>query len=126
MTPPRGKHLSFPFHVGSDGLTATIASLESHIRDEVIQLILTNPGERVNLPEFGSAVRLLVFENTDQSTAGMTKARITQAIIRWLGHRVSIEDLKVTVKAEKLEVELKYRIAGTEDTRVMRFQRQSE
>jgi len=53
----------------------------------------------------------------------MTKATLTQAISRRLGHRIELEDLTVSVEHETIEVEIKYRIAGTEDTRVMRFQR---
>ena len=120
------KHLSFPFRIGSDGRTAQVSSLESHVRDELIQLILTNPGERAFLPEFGGGVRRLVFENASETTAGVTKARVTQAISRWLGHRVTLEDLQVTVDNETINVQIQYRIAGTEDSRIMKFQRNGE
>ena len=120
------KHLSFPFRIGSDGRTAQVLSLEAHIRDELIQLILTNPGERAFLAEFGSEVRRLAFENASQTTAGVTKARVTQAISRWLGHRVTLEDLQVTVENETINVQIQYRIAGTEDSRIMKFQRNGE
>ena len=122
MTGSYGRHLSFPFRISDDGRTAQVTSLEEHVRDELIQLILTNPGERLFLPEFGGGVRRLVFENISDATAGMTKAMLTQAISRWLGKRITLEDLAVTSKESKLEVELKYRIAGSEDTRIMRFQ----
>jgi phage baseplate assembly protein W len=117
------RHLSFPFHIGTDGRTANVSSVEEHVRDEIMQLILTSPGERVNLPEFGGGARRLVFENIDDSTAGMTKARLTQAISSWLGHRITLEELKVLTEKEKIEVEIRYRIAGSDDTRVIRFQR---
>ncbi|MCK5218504.1 GPW/gp25 family protein [bacterium] len=122
-----GKHLSFPFHINAAGRTATVNRLEEHVREEVIQLILTNPGERADVTEFGGGVRMLLFENIDKQTEGMAKARITQALARWLGERVTMEDLQVDISQEgKIEVELKYRLAGTEDSRVMRFQRDSE
>ncbi|MFQ5793431.1 MAG: GPW/gp25 family protein [Candidatus Bipolaricaulia bacterium] len=123
MTEDYGRHLSFPFRIGKDGRTVRVSSVKDHVREELIQLILTNLGERVFLPEFGGGVRRLVFENADPTTEGMTKATLTQAISRWLGHRITIEDLTVTVETETIEVEIKYRIAGTEDIRVMRFQR---
>lgn len=123
MTPENGKHLSFPFRIGKDGRAAQIASLEEHVHDELIQLILTNPGERAFLPEFGGGVRRMVFEPNDPTTAGMTKAMLAQAISRWLGHRITAEDLGVVVENEKIEIEIKYRIAGTEDSRVLRFER---
>lgn len=121
-----GKHLAFPFSIGSDGRARTVDDMEEHVRQEVIQLLLTNPGERAFVPEFGGGIRMLLFENADKHTEGMVKARITQALSRWLGERVTMEDLAVDVSEEgKIEVELKYRIAGTEDSRMMRFQRDS-
>jgi phage baseplate assembly protein W len=124
MTLESGKHLSFPFRVGVDGRTAEVSVLEEHVRDELIQLLLTNPAERLFLPEFGGGVRRLVFEPADKSTTGaIAKAVITQNITRWLGHRVTLESLTVEVENERIEVEITYRIAGTEDSRVLRFQR---
>ena len=123
MTEKYGSHLSFPFRIGKDGRTARVLSLEEHIRDELIQLILTNPGERLFLPEFGGGARRLVFENIDEAVAGLTKATITRAISKWLGHRITLENLNVTVENETIEVDIKYRIAGTEDTRILRFQK---
>jgi uncharacterized protein len=124
MNPNNGRHLSFPFRVGADGRATQVATLEEHIRDEVVQLILTNPAERLFLPEFGGGVRRLVFETADEATTGaMAKALLTQNINRWLGHRVTLESLQVAVEDEKIEVEIVYRIAGTEDKRVLRFQR---
>lgn len=123
MTENYGRHLSFPFRIGKDGRTAQVSTLEGHVGEELIQLILTNLGERAFLPEFGGGVRRLIFENVDETTAAVTKAMLTQAISRWLGHRLTLEDLSVSVENEKIEVEIKYRIAGTEDSRVMRFER---
>ena len=124
MNPNAGRHLSFPFRVGGDGRAVQISTLEEHVRDEIVQLLLTNPAERLFLPEFGGGVRRLVFEGADDSTTGaMAKALITQNIRRWLGHRVTLESLEVKVENETIEVEIIYRIAGTEDKRMLRFQR---
>ncbi len=118
-----GKHLSFPFRIGSDGRMAAVKTLEEHVRDEIVQLILTNPGERPFLVDFGGGVRRLVFEAADDATAAMAKAGITQAINRWLGHRVTLEYINVEVENSTITVDIRYRLAGTEDTRVLRFQR---
>lgn len=124
MNPNAGRHLSFPFRVGDDGRAVQISTLEEHIRDELVQLLLTNPAERLFLPEFGGGVRRLVFEGADEATTGaMAKALITQNIRRWLGHRVTLDSLEVRVENETIEVEIIYRIAGTEDKRALRFQR---
>jgi phage baseplate assembly protein W len=118
-----GKHLSFPFRIGDDGRTVQTSTLEDHVREELMQLILTNPGERLFLPEFGGGIRRLVFENADPSTEGIAKAQLTQAINRWLGNRITLIDVNVAVEEETIEVYIKYQLAGSEETRAMKFQR---
>jgi phage baseplate assembly protein W len=124
VKPTNGRHLSFPFRVGADGRMATAGSLEEHVHDEIIQLILTNHGERPFLVDFGGGVRRLVFEPADGATAAVAKSRITQAMDRWLGHRVQLEQMSVRVESSTIQVDLRYRLAGTTDTRVLRFQRE--
>ena len=123
MSPPDGRHLSFPFHVADDGRTATVRGIDDHVRGEVLQLILTNPGERLFLPEFGGGARRLVFEGGGQTTEAMAKAMLSQAIGRWLDTRVTLEELNVASRNETLIVDLVYRIAGTDDRRRLRFER---
>jgi uncharacterized protein len=126
MSKPYGRHLAFPFHIDSDGRTAEVGQIDQHVRDELVQLLLTNPGERPFLPEFGGGLRRLVFEPADEATRGMTKAMITQAITTWMGHRITLEDLQVQIENSTITVEVKFRLAGTEDSRVLRFQRTGE
>jgi phage baseplate assembly protein W len=123
MTLASGRHLAFPFRIGADGRTAAPASDAEHIRDELLQLLLTNPGERPFLTEFGGGVRKLVFEPTSDVLRGVVKARITQALSRWLGHRLTLEALEVEFRGETIEITVKYRPAGSRDSRVVKFQR---
>lgn len=119
-----GKHLSFPFRVGLDGRMKVVSTLDEHVHDEIIQLILTNQGERPFLVDFGGGVRRLVFEAANEASGAVAKATITQAINRWLGHRVVLEYIEVNVENTTISVEIRYRLAGTEDTRTLRFQRE--
>lgn len=123
MSLSNGRHLAFPFRVGADGRTAAPASDAEHIRDEIVQLMLTDPGERPFVPEFGGGARRLIFENTSDALRGLTKARITQALGRWLGSRIALENLDVHFEGELVEIEIRYRPAGAQDSRVLRFQR---
>ena len=125
MALSNGRHLAFPFRIGSDGRTAAPASDAEHVRDELLQLLLTNPGERLFLPEFGGGVRKLVFEPASDVLRGVVKARITQALSRWLGQRLTVELIDVTWDdaAATLEVTVKYRPAGSPDSRIVKFQR---
>lgn len=120
-----GRHLAFPFRIGSDGRTAAPLSDADHVRDELLQLLLTSPGERLFLPEFGGGVRKLVFEPASDVLRGVVKARITNALTRWLGHRLTVELIDVVIDdaIALLEVTVKYRPAGAPDSRVVKFRR---
>ncbi len=119
-----GKHLAFPFRVGDDGRMRTVRTLDEHIRDEIVQLILTNQGERPFLVDFGGGVRRLVFEAVDEASGAVAKATITQAINRWLGHRVVLDFIKVDIENATITVDIRYRLAGTEESHMLRFQRE--
>lgn len=122
-----GRHLAFPFHVGTDGRTAAPPNDDAHVREEVLQLLLTSPAERLFLPEFGGGVRRLVFEPASETLRGVVKARITNALTRWLGHRLTVElvDVVWIDAGATLEVTVKYVPAGGADSRILRFQRTS-
>jgi phage baseplate assembly protein W len=125
MALSNGRHLAFPFRIGSDGRTAAPASDAEHVRDELLQLLLTSPGERLFLPEFGGGLRRLVFEPASDTLRNVVKARITQALSRWLGQRLTVERLEVEWEssAATLEVTVQDRPAGRADSRVVKFQR---
>ena len=76
---PAGRHLSFPFRIGADGRTAAPSTHEEHVRDELVQLILTGPGERPFLPEFGGGARQLIFEPTEGTFRFREGERVTGA-----------------------------------------------
>jgi phage baseplate assembly protein W len=123
-----GRHLAFPFCIGGDGRSAAPGNDDAHLRDEVLQLLLTSPAERLFLPEFGGGVRRLVFEPAAEALRGVVKARITNALARWLGHRLTVElvDVAWDEPGATLEVTVRYRPAGSADARVVRFQRNSK
>lgn len=121
-----GRWPAFPFRIGEDGRTTCVGGIEQHVKEEVTQLILTSLGERLFQPDIGSNVRRLVFENLDDVTAGITKSTITQALSRWLGHRLEIEELVVETTLSTITVDLRYRPAGSADARVLRLQRSGE
>ena len=127
MTLSHGRHLAFPFRIGDDGRTAAPSNDDAHVRDELLQLLLTSPGERLFVPEFGGGVRKLVFEPASETLRGVVHARITNNLSRWLGHRLTVELIEVVWDdaAATLEVTVKYRRAGSVDSRVVKFQRRS-
>jgi uncharacterized protein len=119
-----GRHMAFPFHVGRDGRIAAPASLDDHVRGEIIQLLLTNSGERPFLPRFGGGLRRMVFNRNDDVTAGMVKSVLAQNLSQWLGQRINVELLEVKADDATLNVDLRYSVIATGETKQVRFRRQ--
>ena len=117
-----GRHLAFPFRIGADGRTATPPTVPDHVKGEVIQLLLTNPGERPFLPTLGGGLRRLVFEANSNVTAALAKSTITQAITRWLNTRVELTALEVENQDATMLVGLQYKVIATGEQQAMRFE----
>lgn len=117
------RHLSFPFRIGSEGRAQCIQTMDEHVREEIIQLLLTNPEERLFLPEFGAGIKLYVFSNFDDHSAVMAKTALTQCISRWLGERITLEGLEMKMENETLNIRLVYRVIGSDESGILSFQR---
>lgn len=117
-----GRHLAFPFRIGSDGRSVAPANLDEHIRGEILQLLLTNAGERPFIPGFGGNIRRLVFQGNDEITAGLAKSSISQAMSYWLGHRVKVLSLDVENQDAILAIDLSYQVIDTGEQRRVRFE----
>lgn len=120
-----GRHLAYPFRIGSDGRTATPPDVPAHVKGEVIQLLLTNPGERPFLPALGGGLRRLVFEANSDVSAALAKATITRAITRWLDTRVELTALEVENRDSTMLVGLQYTVIATGEAQALRFEHQA-
>ncbi len=119
-----GRHLAFPFRIGSDGRTAAPAGIDEHVRGEIVQLLLTAPGERPFLPSFGAGLKRLVFEKNDPISAALAKATVAQSLSRWLQARITVEALEVRADASTLAVDLRYRVLATGEVRSVSLRQQ--
>jgi phage baseplate assembly protein W len=105
-------NIDFPFHFDSRGWTASTGDSD-HIRDMLEQLIFTNPGERVNRPDFGSGLLQLVFAPNSLELAATVQFTLQAAIQRWLGDVIDVQDLEVQASGATLTIDLKYVIRRT-------------
>ena len=115
---------AFPLHLSPSGRTAPVLSHAEHVRDELLQLLLTGVGERPFIPEFGTPLRRLVFENLDEATLAVTKSAIADSVTRWLGHRMALTSLDVSVNGSMLTVDLGYRVLAENTLGDLRLERE--
>ncbi len=95
-----------------------MADEEASVRQALLLLLSTTPGERVMRPTYGCSLRHLVFAPNDDTTAGLAIHYVRQAIERW-EPRVRITRLDATrtpEAAESLTILLEYQIKSTQRT----------
>jgi phage baseplate assembly protein W len=86
--------LDYPYGIGTDG-SARRTTAGDHLRDLIVQVLLTSPGERVNLPEFGVGIQRLVFAANSEALRASAQFLITTNLRRWLGDRIDVERVDV-------------------------------
>jgi phage baseplate assembly protein W len=65
------------------------------IKSDLLCLLLTNPGERVMLPEFGTPLKQLLFEQNDSFLRQEAQRVIAQAISLW-EPRIVVQKIEVS------------------------------
>lgn len=101
------RYLDHPFHIGGRGHIAT-TDADDHVQDLIYQVLFTNPGERVNRPDFGCGLRQLVFMPNSDVLATATQFLVQGALQRWLADVIQVEQVRVTSQEERLVVEVVY------------------
>ena len=87
------------------------------------QLLFTNPGERVNRPDFGSGLLQLVFAPNSPELAAALQFTLQAALQRWLGDVIEVGALTVSSEDATLRVDLSYTVRASGDTRSDSFTR---
>lgn len=98
------------FEISSRGGVATVTD-DAAIRQGVLMLLSTLPGERVMRPEYGCELQRLVFAPNDDTTAGLAIHYVRQALERW---EPRIEILRLDAERPpgepgRLDIVLEYR-----------------
>jgi phage baseplate assembly protein W len=100
-------YLDFPFDFDGSGRAASTGP-DDHVRDMIYQLLFTNPGERVDLPDFGCGLLQMVFRPNSTTLAAATQLLVQGSLQHWLGDVIAVQQLEVTSVDERLEIDLVY------------------
>jgi phage baseplate assembly protein W len=76
------------------GLLRTQSGI-SQVKSDLLVLLLTEPGERVMLPEFGTPLKQFFFEPNDSNLVDKVKQAISNSISMW-EPRIAVSQIEVT------------------------------
>ena len=85
------------------------------VRQAILLLLSTRPGERVMRPDYGCDLHKLVFSPNDDTTAGLAIHYVQRAINRWEPRVIvlRLDAYRDETYPERLNILLEYRIRST-------------
>jgi len=105
----------------SPGGSIEMVEEEESVRQSILLLLATVPGERVMRPEYGCDLYRLVFSPNDDTTAGLAQHYVERALRRW-EPRIEIlqlDALRNEADPGRLDIHLEYRVRATRRTEQM-------
>ena len=100
--------------ISSTGGIAKVAK-QAAVRQSILLLLTTRPGERVMRPDYGCDLQRLVFSPNDATTHGLAIYYVRQALQRW-EPRIDILGLDATSNKGdpgRMDIILEYRVLKT-------------
>jgi phage baseplate assembly protein W len=110
-----GRGVSFPPRIGPDGRVAWSAG-EDNVRECMRIILQTEPGERIERPDFGGGLAEFLFEPNNPSTHERLRERIVRALARW-EPRITVEQVRVSADpddAQAAVATIEYRLVATQ------------
>lgn len=113
---PRTDYFDWPYQIDGRGRTGE-TSEDDHIRDLIYEVLFTNPGERVNRPDFGCGIGQLVFMPNSDTLAAATQFLVQGSLTRWLDSVIAVRGVEVTADDATLTVRVSYAKRSTGEER---------
>lgn len=108
-----GRGWSFPPRFGAQGLV--MVSAEEDIRESLLILLSTVPGERVMQPQYGCGLKMYVFEHINETTLAVIRDLVGKAIL-FFEPRVIVERIDISFQEKldgKLNIHIQYLVRST-------------
>lgn len=114
------QHLAHPLTIDRGaGRLALVAEEEAYVEQLMRQVLWTEPGERINRPDFGCGLRRLVFAGGADASASLVRVTINEALKRWLGALIQVDDVSVSTEDATLHIQIHYQIKSQRKSAVM-------
>jgi uncharacterized protein len=110
---------AFPFRIAAASGQGAQTGYSAHVDQMIRQVLLTSPGERADLPEFGCGVRQMLFAPLSDGLIATAKMRVQQALNKWLAGQIQVQDIQVEAPGDDAEllIQINYILIETQTNR---------
>jgi len=101
-----------PLTTATDSTYAQIETLKNFVKQSVRNLLLTSPGERIMIPEFGVGLKGYLFETpVAEDTATKIRSNITRQFNRFLP-TIFLNDISIAEQDHVMLVRVTYSLSN--------------
>jgi uncharacterized protein len=120
---PGFKSIHYPFAIDPTlGWLQQEPDYAAHVEQLIKQVLLTSPGERVNRPDFGCGLKRMLFAPNSLVAATLAQVSVFEALNRWLGSAIAVNDVRVEANNERLEVHIAYTLKVLQERRYLNLE----
>lgn len=101
---------SSTFYIGANGGIGIPDNSNENIRNMIVSILMTSPGERVNMPDFGCGLKEMVFSANDTVQKSVVDFVVVSALEKWIGDLITVNNVDVTTIDEKMVIHIEYQI----------------
>jgi phage baseplate assembly protein W len=87
---------AFPFSIDPVSGQARQTPYGTHVEQMIRQVLLTAPGERVDLPQFGCGLRQLLFAPNSDALQATAQLIVQRALNLWLADQIQVSKVSVS------------------------------
>jgi phage baseplate assembly protein W len=87
---------AFPFRIAQTSNQAAQSPYAQHVDEMIRQILLTAPGERADLPEFGCGLRQLLFAPNSDALQATAQLMVQRSLNLWLVGQINLQNVAVT------------------------------
>ena len=113
-------NVNFSYQFDGRGRTRE-ATVQDYVTQLIEQVLFTSPGERVNLPDFGSGLLQLPFAPNSVEMAAATQFAVQGALQKWLANYIKVQSVVASAQDAILRVTVTYTLLATDVTQVQTF-----
>jgi hypothetical protein len=104
------------------GRLAEETNYAAHVEQMIKQVLFTNPGERIDRPDFGCGLKRMVFAPNSEVSASLAQVTVFEALTKWLSSVIEVSSVQVTAKEETLSIGIAYILKARQERKYLNLE----
>jgi hypothetical protein len=115
--------IKYPFAIDAGlGRLAEETDYAAHVEQLIKQVLFTNPGDRIDRPDFGCGLKRMVFAPNSDVAASLVQVSVYEALTKWLATVIDVSSVTATAADDTLAVAIVYVLKARRERKYLNLQ----